>query len=40
MEEFEFEETEESEFPNRKRRVVDDIWDPLTEWDDEEDLGI
>lgn len=36
MEEFE----EMEEFQVRKRRVVDDIWDPLTEWDDEEDLGI
>jgi hypothetical protein len=37
----EFEETEEEELPTRRRRVVDDIWDPLTEWDDEDDnLGI
>ncbi|GEM_PF-3524853 len=36
----EFEEMLEEEFQTRKKRVVDDIWDPLTEWDDEEDLGI
>jgi hypothetical protein len=34
-------EEEETEELPRKRRVVDDVWDPLTEWDDEdEDLGI
>jgi len=36
----EFEEVPEEEFHVRKKRVIDDIWDPLTEWDDEEDLGI
>lgn len=36
MEEFE----EMEELPTRKRKV-DDVWDPLTDWDDEEEnLGI